>query len=128
MLATVVALRVADRLRLLTIRAAGSALQHPHPGATTRPVSMHSANVVVAQTRLPAWPRPPRLSIGFLQIHGLYRLRVWLPFERPRLDGRGQAFALQVGPPKRGLGSLVGHENPVVGNPTPMSISHGHLT
>src|SRR6266849_5469783 len=71
----------------------------------------------VAQTR------QLRYSLGFVQIHGLYGLRIWPTFEQPRLDGPGRRLDLQVGSTKRALGS-VGCEDDVVLPPTRRSIEH----
>src|SRR5713226_5528603 len=58
--------------------------------------------------------RQLRYSIGFVQIHGLDGLRIRPPFEQPRRDGPGRRLDLQVGSPKRALGSVAGHEDDVV--------------
>src|SRR2546427_10147933 len=58
--------------------------------------------------------RQLRHSISLVQIHGLDGVRIWPPFEQPRLDGPGRRLDLQVGSPKGALGSVFGHEDDVV--------------
>src|SRR5207253_3168738 len=58
--------------------------------------------------------RQLRHSVCFVQIHGLDGVSIWPPFEQPRCDGSGRRLDLQVGSPKRALGSVVGHEDDVV--------------
>src|SRR5947209_15461511 len=58
--------------------------------------------------------RQLRHSVSLLQIHGLDGLRIWPPFEQPRLDGPGRRLDLQEGATERALGSVVGHEDEVV--------------
>src|SRR6266516_7526241 len=62
----------------------------------------------------PAWSRNASFSVSFVQIHGLDGVRIWPSFEQPRRDGPGRRLDLQVGSPKRALGSVFGHEDDVV--------------
>src|SRR6266516_5116997 len=65
------------------------------------------------------WSRPglsrnASFIVSFVQIDGLDGVRIWPPFEQPRRDRPGRHLDLQVGSPKRALGSVFGHEDDVV--------------
>ena len=49
-----------------------------------------------------------------MQIHGVDGVRIRPPFEQPRRDSPDRGLDLQVGAPKRALGSVFGHEDDVV--------------